>query len=77
MTPQISGLGGNAYSNMSESDALSSIMKGHDSMTAVFNSRGKNLQIVRALYTGANIKVSLTFELQMEIHSDRNLCHNN
>ena len=50
-------LGGQSSTAMSEADAVSSIMKGHDSMAAVMNSRGKNLQIVRALYTGGNMKV--------------------
>ena len=44
--------------DMSETEAVSLIMKGHDSMTAVMSSRSKNLQIVRALYTGGNMKVS-------------------
>ena len=49
--------GGGANVAMSETDAVGSIMKGHDSMAAVMSSRGKNLQIVRALYTGGNMKV--------------------
>jgi hypothetical protein len=44
---------------MSESEAVSSIMKGHDSMNAVLNSRGKNLQIVRAMYNGGTMKVKI------------------
>lgn len=49
---------------MTEADAISSINKGHDSMTAVMNSRGKNLQIVRALYAGGNMKVKYVIRLK-------------
>ena len=44
--------------DMSEAEAMSAILKGHDSMVAVMSSRQKNLQIVRALWTGGNTKVS-------------------
>ena len=43
------GGGAAAAVEMSDVDAVTSIMKGHDSMSAVMSSRGKNLQIVRAL----------------------------
>ena len=45
---------------MGQEDVLTSIRRGHDSVTAVMTSRGKNLHIVRALryqglYHGAGI----------------------
>ena len=51
------GGGAAAAVEMSDVDAVTSIMKGHDSMSAVMSSRGKNLQIVRALYSSQNMKV--------------------
>lgn len=61
VTPSISGDPGANVANMSEQEALTSIVKGHDSMVAVLSSRTKNLQIVRALWTGGNVKVNFTF----------------
>ncbi len=48
-------------SDISESEVLTSILRGHDSMVAVMTSRSKNLQIVRALWTGGNIRVGPHF----------------
>ena len=45
-------------SDMSEAEAVSSIMKGHSSMMAVMSSRRRNLQIVRAMWTSDSIKVN-------------------
>lgn len=61
----VSGMHGNAPCNMSESEAVSSIMKGHDSMNAVLNSRGKNLQIVRAMYNGGTMKTAMDSAIGM------------
>ena len=44
-------------SSISDTEALASIENGHESMITVLSSRQKNLQIVRALYTGGNMKV--------------------
>lgn len=49
---------------MSEAEAISSIVRGHDSMIAVLMNRHKNLQIVRALWTNKDMKVKLITALQ-------------
>ena len=46
--------------DMSETEAVSMIVKGHESMMAVMTNRNKNLQVVRALWTSGNMKVSHT-----------------
>ncbi|XP_013387061.1 katanin p80 WD40 repeat-containing subunit B1 isoform X1 [Lingula anatina] len=57
---------GQSYpSNMSEAEAISTIMKGHDAMVAVMSSRTKNLSIVRALWTGGNMKTALDSAVNM------------
>jgi len=43
--------------DMSETEAVSLIVKGHESMMAVMTNRNKNLQVVRALWTSGNMKV--------------------
>ncbi|XP_067652275.1 katanin p80 WD40 repeat-containing subunit B1-like isoform X5 [Haliotis asinina] len=57
--------GGNS-SNMSESEVLSSIQKGHDAMMKVMTSRGRNLQIVRAMWTSGNTKTAIDSALSMK-----------
>ena len=52
---------------MSETEAMKSIAKGHDSMMAVMMSRSKNLQIVRALWTGGNTKVCVGQDLTLKV----------
>ena len=57
MPPSISSQ--STPSDMSEAEAVSSIMKGHSSMNAaVMSSRKRNLQIVRAMWTSDSIKVN-------------------
>ncbi|CAH1780535.1 unnamed protein product [Owenia fusiformis] len=51
--------------NVSEIDALNLIGRGHDSMMAVMSSRQRNLQIVRALWTGGNIKTAVDSAIGM------------
>lgn len=51
--PQV-GEDGHVPPNMSDSDAFSSITKGHGSMQAVLTARQRNLQIVRAMWTAGN-----------------------
>ncbi|KAK2164598.1 hypothetical protein LSH36_61g05001 [Paralvinella palmiformis] len=51
--------------NISEQETLSSVIKGGDYMNKVLNSRHKNLQIVRALWTSGNTKTALDSALSM------------
>ena len=55
-TPDISS--SEVPSDLSEAEATSALLKGHDYMNKVLASRHRNLQIVRALWTGGNMKVS-------------------
>ncbi|XP_064640633.1 katanin p80 WD40 repeat-containing subunit B1-like [Lineus longissimus] len=49
----------------SESTIVTAITRGHDSMQAVMQNRGKNLQIVRALWSGGNVKTALDSAISM------------
>ena len=42
----------------SESEMVGSIQKGHNSMCAVLSSRHKNLDVIRAIWTAGDVKVS-------------------
>ncbi|KAG1688799.1 Katanin p80 WD40 repeat-containing subunit B1 [Nymphon striatum] len=50
---------------MSEAEAISSIVRGHDSMIAVLMNRHKNLQIVRALWTNKDMKTAVDSAINM------------
>ena len=48
---------------MGDYDALSMISKGHNSMSALLSARNKNLQIVRAMWSSGNVRVSATLNI--------------
>lgn len=49
---------------MTESEAVGTITKGHHSMMAVLQSRQNSLQVIRALWTNGNTKVRPSFPLE-------------
>ncbi|KAI0210792.1 Katanin p80 WD40 repeat-containing subunit B1 [Lamellibrachia satsuma] len=51
--------------DMSETEAVSMIVKGHESMMAVMTNRNKNLQVVRALWTSGNMKTAVDSAIGM------------
>ena len=53
---------------MSEAEATSSIMRGHGSMMAVLSARHKNQEIIRALWTGGNVKVRIQTFLFVDVY---------
>ncbi|GFO37684.1 katanin p80 wd40 repeat-containing subunit b1 [Plakobranchus ocellatus] len=46
-------------SNLTESDVVENLTKGHQTMMTVLAQRSRNLQVVRAMWTSGNTKVSL------------------
>lgn len=46
---------------MGNGDAVNQISKGHASMSALLSARGKNLQIIRAMWSSGNIRVGFSF----------------
>ena len=68
MTPSLSRE--KTPSAISEAEALTLMAKGHDSMLAVLSGRSKNLQIVRALWTAGNTKVtSNIFDVMLNMYT--------
>ena len=46
---------------MSDNEVMDLIDRGHNPMAAVLSGRNRNLQIVRAMWTSGNTKVSTCF----------------
>lgn len=51
---------------LSDAEALSQIMKGHDTMCVMLSSRHKNLETVRAVWAREDIKVRVGLSSQSE-----------
>ncbi|XP_041375540.1 katanin p80 WD40 repeat-containing subunit B1-like isoform X2 [Gigantopelta aegis] len=51
--------------NLTESDVLGSLQKGHAAMEQVLSNRGRNLQIVRAMWTAGNTKTAVDSAISM------------
>lgn len=49
------------FPDMSESEVLSSIMRGHESMLAVLKNRERHLQIIHSLWQNKDLKVIYLF----------------
>ena len=50
----------------SEHDALSSISTGNSAMTTVLANRHRNLQIIRALWSGGDVKTAVDSAVSMQ-----------
>ena len=57
-----------------EHEALSSISTGHSAMTTVLANRHRNLQIIRALWSGGDVKTAVDSAVSMQVVFKRSFC---